>query len=166
MKKIDFSQQLLQLNGKPIRKDVLCHPQTVAMMQVAIDEALKDQPESRRTLIATINTRFGEGLTLQEVVCDALTSAYTDERGQSERISGVDRTKRVQLAIECNKKGVVKIGEEQIKFIMPLVEKRFLDSLISVQVETLLRGEPFALTVEEEEEDEASKLTAVKGDQS
>ncbi len=164
MKKIDFSQQLLQLNGQPIRKDTLCHPQTAMMVQAIINEALSDQTDAKAKLIGAINKHFGEGLTLQEVVCDALTSAYTDASGRPEQTTGVERTKRVQLAIRCNKRGKVKIEENDIKSIIPLVEKKFLDSLISVEVETLLRGEPFALSSEEEAEEEVPKLSAVKGD--
>ena len=151
-KKIDFAQPLLQLNGQPIRRDVLCHPQTIGMVQAVINNALADMQDARKALFLAINERFGEGLTLQEVVCDALTAAYTDDRGQPERISGIDRTKRVTMAIRCNKRGMVKIGDDDIKFIMPIIEKRFLDSLISVQVETLLRGEAFALTAEDDDD--------------
>ena len=150
-KKIDFSQPLLQLNGQPIRRDVLCHPPTIAEVQAVINTALKEMSDARKTLIAGINEKFGEPLTLQEVVCDALTSAYANDAGRPEHISGIERTKRVQMAIRCNKRGMVKIGEDDIKFVMPLIEKRFLDSLISVQVETLLRGEVFALTADDDD---------------
>lgn len=162
--KIDFSKTLLQLNGQPVRKDTLCHPQTVMMVQAVINESLKDFPEQRALLITAINKHFGDGLTLQEALCDALTSAYTGPQGSPEHVSGIDRTKRVQLAIRCNKRGMVKIGDDDIKLAMPLVEKKFMDSLVSVQVESLLRGNKFELTAEDEE-DEAPKLAAVKGDQ-
>src|SRR3990167_2042744 len=151
-KKIDFAQPLLNLSGQHIRRDVLCHSQTVAKFNVVLRETLKDRAEVNNELVAAINKAFGEPLTLQEAICDSMTMVHVDENGKPERLSGTQRADRIKMAIKCNKRGMVKITSDDIEVIMPVVEKTFLEPLITVQIKMLLRGEAFALTAEDDDD--------------
>ncbi len=148
--KINFGQALVNLDGTAMKRSTILDGRLLG----AIAGALGDcgfSSEVNQKISEKFKDMGIKDLTLTESVVSALMHPFEDEKN----LSGSDRLKRLDMARRCNRTGMVKISDVDIKVIMPLVEKFFMGPLVSPQVECLLQGKPF-LTFEEDEVDEMS----------
>lgn len=149
--KIDFSQKLVLLSGEPLRLSNPSYGLDARTTAVIVQEVF-NKSELPTDVILRVSKRLdeviGKELTLSEAVVTALTFAFAGE----ETLAGSERIKRLDMARRCNKLGMVKISDSDIKFIMPLVEKKYPGPLVSTQIETLLQGKKFLLVEEEPDE--------------
>ena len=66
----------------------------------------------------------------------------------------------MDYARKCNRLGMVKISDADIKVLMPLIEKYYRGALVSPQVEVLLKGKQFLLVEEDEPDEDLEKVVA------
>jgi len=152
--KIDFGQKLVLLSGETLRLSNPAYGLDSRTVAVIVGDVLNKSELPTDAIIRVskkIEEVLGKELTLSEAVVTALVSVYAGE----EALSGSERIKRMDLARRCNKLGMVKIADSDIKFIMPLVEKKYPGALVSPQIETLLQGKSFSLVTEDEPDDPA-----------
>lgn len=146
-KKIDLGQPLRELNGESVRMSVVLDNRTLA----EVAQALADLPAEVRTpAVEAINKHVAKPLSLSLAITSALTAVYEDE-AKPGQLAGSERVTRLDLARRCNKEGMVKLDDAQVKKCTEMVTKFFGGSLIAPQVEILLQGKAFDLTIEDDE---------------
>ena len=148
--KINFGQKLVALNGTPLRLGQYMDSRLIAVLVQEILNKCEMPMEHLNKMQKRLEEVAGKELTLSEAVVTALLFSYEDEK----TLAGSTRIARLTLARRCNKLGMVKISEADVKQITPLTEKYYLGSLISPQIETLLQGKSFSLSMEDEEEED------------
>lgn len=150
--KVNFGQNIVYMNGEPLRLGGTygCDQRTVAVFVQEIINKSELPTESVIKINKRMDEVLGKPLTLSETVVTALHGIYEDEKV----LVGSERQRRMDYARKCNRLGMVKISEADIKYLMPLIEKYYRGALVSPQVEVLLKGEQFLLVEEEEDEDD------------
>lgn len=154
--KVKMGQMLKLQNGEPMRVSVLCDPNTTMILMRDVIGKVELPATKRDEFAAALEKAMGAPLMLYEAVTNALHGIYEDEK----TLSGAEREKRSQYARRLYRKGMAKIDEADTKYIMDLVEKCYRGSLVSTQVEKLLRNQPVVLVLEEGDElDEPTAVT-------
>lgn len=151
--KVKMGQELTAINGEPLRMggDFGLDPRTSSIIVRDVLAAVSMPAETVKALNDKMNSVLGKPLTLYEAVSTALLSPYEDEKN----LGGSERAKRQILALRLYRTGMAKLNEDDVKYIVPLVEKFYRGSLIAPQVEALLRGREFKTgLVEGDEADE------------
>ena len=155
--KINFGQKLVAMNGEPLRiSQYGLDPRTVTVLVQEVLNKCEMPTEHLIKMNKQMDKVLGKELTLSEAVVTALLFSYEDEK----TLPGSTRLSRLTLARRCNKLGMVKISEADVKQITPLIERYYLGSLISPQIETLLQGKEFTLFEDDEEDPPAPAAPA------
>lgn len=145
--KIDLGQSLCELNGEPVRLSAVLDARTLAVVAEAL---VKLPAEIRAPAVEAINKNVAKPLTLSVAITTALLAVYKDE-AEPGQLQGPERIARFDLARRCNKEGMVRLDGAQVKKCIDMVTKFFSGSLIAPQVELLLNGKTFALTMDDDE---------------
>ncbi len=135
--KRDFSEQIIDLDGEPVRAGM-----SLETFARALNTVFPFLPkEGQEALNKALEKEAGKPMTLGSACVGALMTVYEGEQNMDDGV----RLARMTLAVKINAGGVIDLEPADRDLVKPLLKKKWAGSiLIPVVAARLLEKEPVA----------------------